>query len=220
MVLRNGSRERLFPGLLSEWGQWTLLSLSLSVSCSISHLHSPSFHSTRPVRPLDEPKCPYIHLWNGGRGGYPKVFHCMVHSSNHFLNFFLSNCMLPFFEHPLFSISSWPSKEIDMKIIRYISFVVKGKGHRAIMQLLRQSKHRARGILEHCWIRCSMLCVCEYIPCYIVFGSGGEVVYLNSPGMTSSDPLADHFTPSRHKSVLREVRGAHMYHMRKSWGSG
>lgn len=39
------------------------------------------------------------------------------------------------------------------------------------------------------------------------------MLYLNSRSMTSFDPLADHFTPSRHKSALGDVRGVHMYRM-------
>lgn len=41
----------------------------------------------------------------------------------------------------------------------------------------------------------------------------GGSLYPNSHSMTSSDPPPDHFTLSLHKSMLRDVRGVHMYHM-------
>lgn len=52
-----------------------------------------------------------------------------------------------------------------------------------------------------------------YFLCLVTDMCGGGLLYLNSRTMTSFDPLADHFTPSMHKSALGDERGVHMYHM-------
>lgn len=185
MLLRNGSRERLFAGLLSEWGQRTLLfslwfSLLLSTSSWLPQLVLCPWNSEE-TRPLDQLEAISI----------PTVASCCEAERLHCL-------------------SQSHMRQTAMKNVKEITRCSSGSTRQwvfcVIMPLLHQSERWLWRIPWDCWI---------YLYVFFGWLRGEGFFSLNSHCMTSLSPSRSFYSIMTQKRAHRRKRSTHVsYHRR------